>query len=119
MFLDILSWLYSLSGVVIVAGFLPQITKLIGATGRSVAVSLFSWWIWAATSAVAVTYGVLIVKDWRFTLLAALHLTCELTVACLVLYNRYVRFEAEGFAWRTMWHDARSALRRVRLAQPD
>lgn len=109
---EIIVWLYSISGIVLLFGYLPQITKLLADTTRSIAISLFSWWVWFAGSSISLAYGLLVLHDLPFILICLASVVCEAAVILLTIYNRYVRAEGGRFNYNALRRDMIAALAR-------
>lgn len=80
--------LYPCVALISVAGYLPQIVKLVRAKGRVDGISLRSWLMWIATSCISLGYGIFHLQDLMFSLTVAASLAAMLVVAYLVIRNR-------------------------------
>jgi len=86
-----LPYLYSGIAPIAIAGYLPQIFRLAKSTGNSQDISLMTWWIWLSTWIISLLYGVFVLADWRFCLIAIVNVVGHLTVIGFTAYNRYFR----------------------------
>ena len=88
----ILTFMYSMVGVVGCIGFMPQIYKLIKATEHSDNMALSTWMVWSVTGAITVAYAFSVVQDSLFTAVAAINCLCTMMILSLGFYNKYFRF---------------------------
>lgn len=91
LFLTALPYLYSSVATIAMVGYLPQIYRLAKSQGSSDDLSLVTWWIWLTTWLISLSYGALIMKDWRFCMVALVNITGHLAVISLGTYNCYFR----------------------------
>lgn len=94
----ILTTLYSLTGGMMLAGFIPQIWNLIIATGRSKAISISTYAIWMLSTFISGLYAVYVAQD---SLIAAISFGASLgnsMIITLTVFNRYYRFNYEAEA---------------------
>lgn len=85
--------LYTISGAVGVAGFLPQIWNLVVSTGKSKAISISTYTVWFTTSGIGWLYASIILQDLMAGLVAAGFTVGNGLIILLTAYNRYLRFE--------------------------
>ena len=91
MLLTILPYLYASIALVAIAGYLPQIYKLARSHGDSGDISLLTWLIWLSTWLISLLYGMLILHDVRFCLVAAVNIAGHVAIIGLTFYNRHYR----------------------------
>jgi|GEM_PF-1821807 len=82
--------LYSMVGVMVAAGYLPQIIKLIKATLPCYDVSIMSWSMWAYTSSISLLYALFEQKtlDLAFVGVNSVNMICIASIICITLYKR-------------------------------
>ncbi len=90
--LELLSFMYAGVGAMGVAGFVPQIIKLLKATGQSKAISLQTWGIWTFGNSISFLYAIFILKDLTAIAVIGGNLMGTTSVFCLASYNRFIRF---------------------------
>jgi|TARA_A100001015_G_C14498484_1_gene522051 hypothetical protein len=93
-----LVFIYGISSAVAIAAYLPQIWKLITATGHSHAFSINAWALWCATSAVSFLYAAIIVGDPMLLAVTAAYFGGNSIMLALIVYNRYIRFSRAPMA---------------------
>lgn len=89
---SIITHLYSLVGLMVVVAYIPQIIRLATATGRSLAISIPTFAMWSLAAAISLSYGIVVLEDWRFCVIESANLTGYLTIIAMTVYNRYFRF---------------------------
>ena len=91
--IEIIPLLYQLVAIISAIGYLPQIYNLIISTGKSLAISLTTWFIWLSSWLISLTYGILYIEDWRFILVASINVLGHVLIIGLTIYNRFYRFK--------------------------
>ncbi|MFP4098510.1 MAG: hypothetical protein ACLFP8_00865 [Alphaproteobacteria bacterium] len=85
-----IEFLYSLVGVVVAAGYIPQIIKLVRATLPCHDISVFTWVVWAYTSFVSLLYSLYGQETFDIYFFSAnlINIVCVTTVICITMYKR-------------------------------
>ena len=87
--MPVLSWLYSVSGFVMVAFYWPQIRTVLRARSRLEDVSIATWGTWTLCTFVSFLYAAFDVRDLKFALFSALNsLACGLVTAVTAVKRR-------------------------------
>jgi hypothetical protein len=89
MFSTILTKLYPVCGVVLIASYLPQIRVVWADTSGARAVSLVAWGFWVMTSAISSLYAWLVVADFAFTCVSLGSLLGSSGVLGAALWRRF------------------------------
>ncbi|MCK5385090.1 MAG: hypothetical protein KAJ29_05885 [Alphaproteobacteria bacterium] len=82
--------LYSSVGIIVGAGYLPQITKLLLTTRPCHEISAASWLIWAYTSSVSLLYSLYgqEILDTKFITVNLVNVICICFVISIIAYKR-------------------------------
>jgi len=82
--------LYSSVGIIVAAGYLPQITKLITAARPCHEISVAAWSMWAYTSFVSLIYSLYgqEIYDAKFMSVNAVNTACIAMIIGVTLYKR-------------------------------
>ena len=88
---------YSLSGGMMLAGFIPQIWNLIISTGRSKAISIPTYLIWFICTFISGLYAMFVAGDMLISLIGFAASFGNFTIISLTLYNRYWRFKGQPY----------------------
>lgn len=86
--MTIIHFLYSTIVVIAVFGYIPQLYKLWKSDGDSKDVSLMTWSIWLYTWIVSLAYGILVLEDLKFCIVAIINLIGHIGIISLTLRNR-------------------------------
>jgi len=89
---EIISFAYTIMGLVSIIGYIPQIHTLAISTGLSKGVSIRTWIIWSLNQFTASTYAVTILHDPRVIMIFGLSFLGNIIILSLTIYNRYFRF---------------------------
>lgn len=87
--MSLISTLYSTVGFVIVAGYMPQIFRLIRTTTDCMDISVSAWMIWNYTSIVSLLYGIFEMHDPKFIFVCTTNILCINTIIFMTLYKRH------------------------------
>lgn len=80
--------LYPFVFLIGLAGFGPQIHKLLTEPTAAEGMSLSTWFMWALTWVISFGYGVTVLKDPMFCIVAGTNMTAHILVFALILYRR-------------------------------
>ena len=72
--LSTIAWLYLITNATRVVTYVPQIVVVWRCTDGAVSVSLLTWGSWVLSQASALAYGVLVLRDLPFVLIAVINL---------------------------------------------
>ncbi len=86
--LALVAWAYLLTNAVRVFTYLPQIATVWRCREGARAISLLTWWSWAVSNGAAMAYGLLVVRDLPFILIAAINLAGCTAVAGIATRRR-------------------------------
>ena len=87
--MPVLSWLYSISGFVMVAFYWPQIHTVLRARSRLTDVSIATWGTWTLCTFVSFLYAALEVRDIKFAIFSFLNsLACGVVSGVTALKRR-------------------------------
>lgn len=80
-----IAWLYFMTNAARIFTYVPQLMAVWRSTDGARDISLLTWGSWVVANATAVAYGVIVVHDLFFTLIALLNLVCcaAVTVVCM------------------------------------
>lgn len=87
--MSLISTLYSTVGFVIIAGYMPQIFRLVRTTTNCMDISIPAWAIWNYTSVISLLYGIFEMHDPKFIFVCATNVLCINAVIFITLYKRY------------------------------
>ena len=88
---NLVTALYSLSGLIVLIAFIPQIINLFNDKTSSESMSLPTWCLFLVNSTVIVTYSLFVNGDSLFVLSAAVGWIGTTVVCGLVVRNRIIR----------------------------
>lgn len=86
-------WLYSISGIILVLFYLPQMIAVTKANSSLVDISLMSWAVWSVCTLSSALYGIYVLDDLKLTLISMASGTCCLYVT-LVTFSKRRRFKS-------------------------
>lgn len=89
--IDLIKVLYSLSGLIVVASYIPQIYKLIKDINNAAGLSIYTWFGWSTTSIISVIYGVYVLKDPLFLYFSIANMTGCCVVFSFLLYHNFLK----------------------------
>lgn len=83
--------LYSSVSIIVAAGYLPQITKLLLAEHPCNEISVAAWSMWAYTSFISLLYSLYgqEIYDFRFMSFNAVNTACIAMIICITFYKRH------------------------------
>ena len=84
----IVAFLYSGVAFIGLAGYLPQILRLLKAANTD-GVSLGTWFIWSVTWLISLSYGIICAQDVLISLVATINLVGHLIIIGIVCIKRY------------------------------
>ena len=83
-----IAWLYIVTNAARVFTYAPQLIVVWRSEDGARDISLLTWGSWVVANATAVAYGMLVVQDLFFTLIAMLNMVCCAAIACIALQRR-------------------------------
>ena len=83
-----ISFLYSIAIIVIIAAYFPQIWTLLRARTRCSDISLLTWFTWEATSIISLLYVTFEVYDLKLIIVYSACSTCNAAIIAITLYKR-------------------------------
>ncbi|MDD9912116.1 MAG: hypothetical protein OXR68_03825 [Alphaproteobacteria bacterium] len=86
---------YSLAGGMMLAGFVPQIWSLVIATGRSKAISISTYFIWAISTFISAFYALMVAQDVLIAVIGFGAAFGNTAIIILTVYNRFWRFQGK------------------------
>lgn len=86
--MNIIGLLYSTVGIVVLFGYMPQISKLWKSETDCREISITSWMIWNYTAIVSLLYSVFDLADIKFSLVNSVNVACINIIILLTLYKR-------------------------------
>jgi hypothetical protein len=91
LFIAALPTLYGSIAAIAIAGYVPQIYRLARSQSHAEDMSLITWWLWLSTWIISATYGIFILADWRFCMIAMTNIMGHTAIIGLTIYHRYFR----------------------------
>ena len=84
--------IYSLTAMILLVGYVPQIVLLAQAGEKDRRISVSSLGIWLALWTFCLAYGFTVLHDWRFCAVAGINVAGHALLMGLILLSRHVRF---------------------------
>jgi hypothetical protein len=84
----LLTIFYSLLGAGMAFSYVPQVVSVWREQGRAEALSLAAWAFWATFAGIATLYGLVVLRDWAFTLTSAAGFAGSGAVTAIILVKR-------------------------------
>ena len=86
--LAIVGWAYLLSNALRVFTYVPQIVTVWRCEDGARSLSLLTWWSWVVSNIATTAYGLLVLRDLPFLLIALLNLSGCGAVAMIAMHRR-------------------------------
>ncbi len=71
-----------------IAGYLPQICKLVRDRASADGMALSTWAIWTLTWMISLGYGITKLQDFMFCVVAGMNMAAHLAIIGIILYRR-------------------------------
>lgn len=84
--LTILAFLYAVSGIIVVIGYIPTIRDL---TKKMASANIYSYIIWTFTSSIAFLYALLVISDLLLEIVTGLNFASCAMILILALRLKY------------------------------
>lgn len=87
--------LYPLVFLIGLAGYIPQIVRLVRDDSPALNISLMTWFIWTFATAISLGYGITKLHDVMFCVVTATNLLAHMLIIMLVIYRRRTGYVKE------------------------
>lgn len=83
-----ISFLYSISIIITITAYLPQIITLLRARSRCEDISLLTWFAWTLATIISLLYAIYEIYDLKLIIASSAYMTLNITIIAITLYKR-------------------------------
>lgn len=88
--MSIIDFLYSISGIVLILFYMPQIISVLRSKSGAQDVSITSYTVWTMCMVCSLLYGIYTLNDFKFSMFAGLNFACCFFIAAATGKKRIV-----------------------------
>ncbi|MDH5721932.1 MAG: hypothetical protein OEY94_01245 [Alphaproteobacteria bacterium] len=87
--LDIIDFLYSIVGIVVAIGYLPQAFRLLRSRGPCRDISILAWAIWEYPAVISLLYSIYILPDLKLIIVNSVNVFFITLILVVTIYKRW------------------------------